>query len=311
MIKFSSLRQYTNVTDGIRFPNTSGNNFIITYFPENSNLLEDYPKLNFKLIDSRINVIPLTKIPRTRLTPALLKSFKNLGIMSYPSTTKIPPGKNLFYDLSTYLKAIDSTYNPINYRQRLNIFIKNIVNQSYIGYENFQKVLLYTIDITKPNINKFVDRKIFPIVQQLKDNSFEFDHLVFCLITHSGPKYRLLVKDKKFKLEKVIVYLKSIKLDVETEEFEEDKNEIDYAVNKVMDQIKTKIPTKNIEKVKNSVRSYLTKDDNTKEKINSNLVSAKGAEKVGIASIIYKVSGDIDKAKKITNSISKKKLLVF
>ena len=76
MIQFKSLRMYTHVTDGIRFPNKPGDNFVITYFSENSSLLEDYPKLNFRIVDVKLNIIPITIIPRTRIQPTDIKAFK-------------------------------------------------------------------------------------------------------------------------------------------------------------------------------------------------------------------------------------------
>ncbi len=314
MIQFKSLRQYTHVVDGIRFPNKPGENFIVTYFSENSSFLEDYPKLNLKLVDIKINIIPVTRIPRTRITQNLIKAFKKYGIYSYSSIMKVPTSKNVFYDLTVYLNAIDSTFNPSNYRQRLSLFIKNIVNQSYSDFNNFEKVLMYTIDLTKDNLNKFVDRKFFPIVQQLKEGTFEFDHLILCLITSSGVRYRLLVKNKNFKFERIVTILKTIKSGkIETsldtsDEVEDD--ETDQIVDQVMNTIHAKIKPENKEQVRDAVQSYLQKDPVAKEKIASKQVSASGLEKVGVASILSKVSGDVNKAKKITNSISKKKLVI-
>ena len=179
MIQFKSLRQYSSSVNGIIFPNKPGENFVLTYFSENSSLLKDYPRLNLRLMDFRIGVIPVTKVPKTRLTPELIKSYKHHGIITYSSIMKVPISKNVIYDLSQYFEAIDYTFNPTNYRQRLRVFIKNVTNQSFLKFQNFQKVLVYSVDLTKENLNKFVDRKFFPIIQQLKDGSFQFDHLIF------------------------------------------------------------------------------------------------------------------------------------
>jgi len=310
MIQFKNFKiLYTYNVDGIRFPNKPGDNFAITYFSENSTFLEDYPKLNLRPVDIRINVIPITKIPRTRITPNLIKSFKKVGLYSYSSSVKVPSGKNIFYDLSQYLKAIDYTFNPSNYRQRLSIFIKNMTNNSFSNFKDFEKVLMYSIDLTKPNLNKFIDRKFFPILEQLKDGSFGFNHLILCLITSSGPRYRLLVRDKNFKIQRIITILKSIKLGATGDEINEDEDDnTDKVVDQVMDQIENKIAPNNKSKVKDAVKDYISKDNYTKEKILSNTISPKSMEKVGIASILYKVTGDITKSKKITNSISKKNL---
>jgi len=308
MIQFKTLRQYTHVVNGIRFPNIAGQNFAITYFSENSSLIEDYYKLNLKLIDAKITIIPITKIPRTRLTPELTKVYKKLGLTPYPSNSKVSSGKNIIYDLSQYLNSIDQVYHPSNYRQRLSMFIKNSTNQSFTTFKNFNKVLLYSIDLNKESINKFIDRKFFPIIQQLKDGSFSFDHLILCLITPSGARYRLLVKDRTFKLDRIITLLKSIKKGMNTEELEKEENDevnTDQATNQIMNNISNDILPNNINTVKSAVKDYVSKDSYTKEKVLSRQISPKNMKKIGIASIFYKVTGNLNKSKKITNSISK------
>jgi DNA-directed RNA polymerase beta subunit len=310
MIQFKSLRQYTHVVNGIRFPNKPGQNFVVTYFSENSSLLEDYSFLNLKLIDLKINIVPFTTIPRTRLTPTLLKSFKKLGLNSYQLTNQVPSGRNVIYDLSQFLNAIDYTYNPSNYRQRLNMFIKNITNRSFSEFNNFEKVLLYSINLTKDKLNNFIDRKFFPIVQQLKDDSFSFDHLILCLITPSGPRYRLLVKNRSFKFERIVTILKTIKLGNTTEEVNdidtEEENNAEKLADEVVNNIQNNILPNNKDKVKDAIKNYLSKDNITKEKVISKEVSPKSMKKIGVASILYKVTGDLDKSKKITNNISDK-----
>jgi len=92
MIQFKSLRQYTHVVNGIRFPNIPKNNYVLTYFSENSSLLEDYPKLNFLLMDVKYNIVPVTIIPRTRLKLPLLKAFKQHGLLWLPRSSRT--GKN-------------------------------------------------------------------------------------------------------------------------------------------------------------------------------------------------------------------------
>jgi RNA-binding protein YhbY len=313
MIQFKSLRQYTNVVNGIRFPNVSKNNYVLTYFSENSSLLDDYPKLNFQLIDIKYNIVPVTIVPRTRLKLSLLKAFKNYGLISYSSLQNPPEGKNVFYDLSQYLNALDTTYHPTNYRQRLQVFIQNSIEKSFERFPNFHKILIYSVDLTKSEpLNSFVDRKVFPLIIQLKQGSFPYDHLILCLLTTSGPRYRLLVKDKSYKFEKVFIYLKNIRIDG----FEEDPDmgggeETDEVVDQVMNQLSGNIKTSNHENVKDAVRSYIHKDRTTLDKLLDKTVTPSGMKKIGTAAILYKVSNNITKAKKITNLTSKKKLKMY
>jgi DNA-directed RNA polymerase beta subunit len=309
MIQFKALRQYTHQVDGIRFPNKPGENFVITYFSENSNFLEDYPKLNFRLVDVKINIIPITVIPRTRIQPTDIKAFKKYGIHTYSSIYKISAGKNVFYDISKYLTAIDTTFNPSHYRLRLSMFIRNIVSKSFNDFKEFEKVLIYSIDLSKP-FNSFVNRKFFSIIQQLSDESFSFDHLILCLLTKSGARYRLLVKNKKFKFQRIITILKTIKsgmIEDEEIESEDDETDTNQAADQVMNHIDSKISPDTKPQVIDAVKDYVAKDKITKSKLLDKEVSSKGLEKIGVASILYKVSGDINKSKRITNTISKKK----
>lgn len=317
MIQFKSLRQYTHVVNGIRFPNIPKNNYVLTYFSENSSLLDDYPKLNFILMDIKYNIVPVTIIPRTRLKLSLVKAFKQHGILSYSSLQKPPAGKNVFYDLSQYLEALDSTYHPKHYRQRLQAFIHNAINKSFESFPDFQKVLIYSIDLTKStSLKSYVDRKIFPIIMDLKQNSFSFDHLILCLITPSGPKYRLLVKDRSYRFDKVFMYLKNIRMGkFDSEEPEEggdiDNENTDEIVDQVMDHISGKIKPSNHLNVRSAVKTYIAKDKTTREKLLDKSVTPKGMQKIGTASILYKVSNNINKAKRITNLASKKKLKIY
>lgn len=313
MIQFNNLRQYTHVVDGIRFPNKPGENFVVTYFSENSNFLDDYPKLNFRVVDIKMNIIPITIIPRTRIQPSDIKSFKKYGIYSYSSTYKISAGKNVFYDITKYLNAIDTTFHPSHYRQRVSMFIKNIVSKSFSEFSDFKKVLIYSIDLTKP-FNNFIDRKFFPMMEQLKDGSFEYDHLILCLLTKSGPRYRLLIKDKNFKFQRIITILKSIKSGMTTDdeiETEEDAVDTDQVVDQVMDKIKNQISPGTTHQVADAVKNYVAKDKYTKSKVLDKTVSPKGMEKIGVASILYKVTGDMRKSKKITNTLTKKKSVMY
>jgi DNA-directed RNA polymerase beta subunit len=309
MIKFSALRQYVHVTDGIRFYNEPGKNYVLTYFSENSTLLDDYPKLNFKLVDAKINVVPLTLIPRTRLTLPLTKEFKRYGIYTYSSTMKVPTKKNVFYDTTVFCSAIDDTFHPAHYRQRLRYFITGIVDRSFSTFPDFQKVLIYSIDLSKP-FNPFVDRRFFPILQQMKDGEFSFDHLVLCLITPNGARYRLLVKDKKYNFQRIFTYLKTIRqngykeLTPEEEDVEETENQ--EITTKVMNQIQDNISPDTKHKVTDAVKTYLQKDPITKERISSNNLTKRNMQKIGTAAILYKVSGDLKKSVQIANSTPKK-----
>ena len=130
MLKFDSLPQYTRVVEKLRFPQSPDSPYLIVYFSENSSFIEDYPKLNIRRIDSKIVVVPTTRVPRTFLTPNLMKLFKSYKLRAFSSKMKYPQNRNLFYDLSIYLNAIDTVYKPETYRQRAGFLILNCLRKN-------------------------------------------------------------------------------------------------------------------------------------------------------------------------------------
>ncbi len=208
MIQFKSWRQYTHVVDGVRFPPNIKEPFILVYFSENSNFINDYPKLNLRKLDAKVVVVPITKIPRTRLTSEFRKMYRDLGLIPYSINQKVPDGKNIILDLSQYTNAIDLTYKPTTYRQRAGFFISNMLDKAVNTYPgNYQKVLFYSVDVTK-NINNFINRKVFPILKEMKNDNFKFDHMLLNYISQGDSRYRLLVKDGEYKFQRVMHYIK-------------------------------------------------------------------------------------------------------
>ena len=82
MINFKNWRQYTHNVDGVKFPIDVKEPFVLFYFPENTNLIEDYTKLNIRRIDFRVVSVPLTTVPRTRLTPDLVRAYRSLNLLN-------------------------------------------------------------------------------------------------------------------------------------------------------------------------------------------------------------------------------------
>jgi len=113
IFKLDKMRPYTQIATGIRFPLKK--KYMLLYFSENSNFLDDYPKLGIRRVDARYALVPVTKIPRTRLTGEVRKAYKSLGITSYSTNMKFPENRNIYYDLSQYLVAIDEVYKPVSY----------------------------------------------------------------------------------------------------------------------------------------------------------------------------------------------------
>jgi len=302
MIIFNNMKLYHQQTDGIIYPNQPNNPFMIAYFPENTELINDYPKLNIRKADVKIVVTPLTKLPRTILTNELVKIFKQQGLYTISNKMTVPRGRNFIFDMSQYLSQIDRMYKPVNYRQRSGILIKNSLNSLLNSYPpNYQKILMYSVDVTK-DLNSFVNRKSFPILQMLKDETFPFDHIVFVLIDESKSYHRVLMMDKKYKLSKIITVLKRIStIDVEQEQEDEVEKTTDHIVNKVISQ--KLIKSGNKEQVKTAVRSYLNQSPDKVEKILSKDVTDKDVVDIVTTSILQQTSGNVSRAEGIVDKI--------
>ena len=302
--RFDKIRPYTQVATGFRFPVDPKRPYLIMYFSENSKLTDDYSKLGTRLMDVRFVVVPITTIPKTKFLPLMRDSFKNFGLRSYGTNMTFPDDKSIYYDLSFYLEAIDKIYKPINYRQRSGLLIKNMLMKSFMSFSSmYRKVFFYTIDSTKP-IKKFQDRKIFPILQMIKDGDIFFDDMVFGIIGPSHTTYRLLVKDKDFIFARVFNFLRIVKpVDLETEV----EDQADQASSIVIKNVMPEVTPEEAPKVKSAISSYLRKEPEHIDAIVSPEVSSEKKKeistKVATSSILYNVSGDVKKATRVVNRI--------
>lgn len=298
MIQFKTWRQYTHAVNGVRFPVDNKEPFLLIYLSENSNFIEDYNSLNLRLIDFRFVSVPITTVPRTRLTPDLVRAYRALKLIPYAINQKVPPGKNVVLDLSQYTNAIDVMYKPQNYRQRAGFLLKNILTSAANSFpDSFQKMLVYSVDRNK-NVNKFVNRKIFPIMREMK-NDFMFDHMIMNTITNGDSLYRLLVKDKEYRLQRVLHYVRNLKgVTATTDDTLRAANIVTKALSKQMEP-------GNISKVSNAVQQYLETDPDEVAKIISGDANADDIQTVATASIMYGTSGDLQRASMIAKNIPK------
>ena len=312
MIRLEKLRLYNQTVNGIRYIK-SETPFLVVYFSENSTFVDDYHNLNIRFQDVNRVIVPYTRIPRTYLSPDIKKQYRNLKLTPYQSNIAPPSGQNLIYDVSNYLKAVDSFTHPKHYRQKAGMLIKNIVYSPLYSYPDFIKVLMYSIDMNKPFNKQYISRKIFPFLMDLKKGDFDFDYLILNVI-NNGSKYRLLIKDKQYLYPKVLLYLRYItsrdfdetEIDLEEEEIAEPQ--IEKASEKVVDHIKDHVKPNNLGKIKDAVKTYLKKDYNTLDKINSGELRPHEITRTAISSILFKSVNNIHYASKISASIPEHKL---
>lgn len=303
MIRFNSMRMYTQISDGIIYPIQPDNPFLIVYFPENSTLIDDYPKLSIRKADVKVVVTPLTKFPRTILTNDLVKIFKQYGLYAISNKMKAPRGRNFIFDMSQYLSSIDNMYKPVNYRQRAGVMIKSSLNSLLSSYPpDYRKVLMYSIDVTK-DLKSFVNRKFFPILQMMKEEEIlPFDHVVFVLMNENKSYHRVLMMNQKFKLDRVITILKKIStVDIEKENEDEINKASNIIVNNVIDHNLVTSGSKN--QIKTAVISYLTKSPEKINKILSKDINKSDVVDITAKSILHQTSGNKSRADTIVDRI--------
>ncbi len=305
MKQFKNLKPYTQVARGLSFQLEKENPYILFYFPENALLLDTYPLLNLRIIDFKNIVVPVTKIPRTRLLGPEKKLYRTHKLYAFSTNERYPVNKNLIFDYSPYLNSIDTTYKPTNYRQRAGFLITNLTYMTTHHFpDNYRKIFLYNVVLENGFDPSIINRKIFPLVKQIKEGSFEFDDFLLC-ITHSGVStYRLLGKDGQYSFPRLFQYLKTMKpVDVE----EEENVQLTKATNNIVNQVSPTIPTGNKDTIKTSISSYLSSSPKDLEKVSSGNITKDDAERIAVASLLYRTSGNLSKATKISKSIPKNK----
>jgi len=301
MIQYKSLVQYTRVVDGMRFPQSVDEPFLLVYFSENSLLVSDYNKLKIRKIDARHVIIPLTKIPVVRLTPEIRNAYKQLGILPYSSNMNFPKDKNLLVDTTFFTATVDKVYKPNTYRQRAGFLIKNILFKTFSMFpDNYKKILIYSVNATRP-VNNFVDRKIFPLLQQLRANEIFFDDMLLCVVDESAARYRLLISEKDYKFSRVLQYAKKVKI-INTEE--EQELEINKAAFSIMKKVAADIEKPEL--VKQAVKDYLKKNPKMVDKVED--LSSDDMKRLTVASILYGSSGDLDRANRLSKAIPLKNI---
>lgn len=301
MIPIDKLIQYTRVIPKIRFPQDPDEPYLIVHFSENSSFIEDYPKLGIKLIDVRYVVVPITKVPRTLMTSNLRKVYQQMKLRPYTTKMRFPQNKNIFLDLSLYTNAIDTIYKPQTYRQRAGFLLMNALFRAFATFpDNYNKVLMYTVDLTK-GLSNFQQRKIFPLLLKMKKEDIFFDQMLLTTIDQDSARHRLLVKNGDYNLQRIVSYLRKLKPSTSEEDQEE---EVDRATRTVVQRVETKIDSGNKQVFQSSVKTMLQNDPETLERIVSDEASGDEIKRVAATSVLYKVSGDLTRAKSLTSRIS-------
>ena len=305
MIQFDLIPQYTRLVRGIRFKQQVKTPYLIVYFSENSSLFKDYPKLGIKKLDVRHVVVPKTRVPVTRLTPQTRELYKSIGLLPFAVNMAFPKDKNIFFDLSLYLDAIEEAYNPNTYRQRAGFLVQNILYKTFNAFpNNYKKILLYGVDYTK-DIRSFTNRKVFPLLRQLKAGKIYFDDMLLTTIGEENAGHRLLIKNKDYQFPRVMQFIKRVKI-VDSED--EEAEQVKQATTQVMNKVSSDLPTGTTAKIGTAIKSFLTRDKESLERMTSGEANTNDMKRITVASVLNQASGDTDKSKRLAKAVPKKNL---
>jgi len=302
MIKFESIPQYSRLVKGIRFEQKKDKPYAIIYFPENSSLALDYNKLGIMQRDARIVVLPTSRRPYIRLTSEAKEIYKSIGLRPFQSNMNFPKNQNVIVDFSVYTNSLKSVLKLQNFRSRGGILIQNMLGNIISFLSNYETILYYTASLENPMV-KFQDRKIFPLIREMKGQSVIFDHLLLGYIQAGETTSRLLIKDKEYKFTRILQFLRNVK-PINTED--ETEREASKAKTSVMKSVAPETTDK--QQVGSAVTDLMKNDEETREKVIAKDASQGDNERITIKSILYKISGDMDKAHEIAKSIPGKDL---
>jgi DNA-directed RNA polymerase beta subunit len=166
--------------------------------------------------------------------------------------------------------------------------------------DNYKKILVYSINTTRP-INSFVNRKVFPILKQLKAKEIYFDDMLFVTVDESSARFRQLISEREFKFSRVIQYVKQVKM-INTEE--EQEEEVNKAALSIVKKVSPHIEKPEV--VKQAVKDYLKKKPELADNVDD--LSHDDMKRLTVASILYGASGDLDKADRMSKAIPVKNM---
>ena len=304
-MQFHMIPQYTRLVKKIMFKQELKTPYLIVYFSENSDLVTDYPKLGFRIQDVRNVVVPRTRVPITRLDAKQRALYKSIKLLSFDVNMVYPKTKNIFFDLSLYLNAIEDMYKPNTYRARAGFLVQSILFKTFNAFpNNYKKILMYSVDASK-DIRSFTSRKSFPLLRQLKANEVFFDYLVLTTVGTESATHRILIKDKEYKFPRVIQFLKNIKIvDVD----DESEEEVNNATKEVINKVSSDLPTGTNAKIGDSIRSFLGKDKESLERVNTGQATDNDMKRIAVASILNNASGNLEKSKRLAKAVPQKNL---
>ena len=309
-MQFKGLKLFRPVSNIIIPPvGIDDKNICLAVVTENNRFLEGFRFMGIKQTQVRNVFVPTTRKPKTTLTSVYKEKLLSHGLRPikgfFGVYTKMI-GKNFYLDLSNYINYSLMKYNIRDFGAGRGLSFINSVLQTISGVpeDSFQRVLLYTIDLSSPIQQNIKRRKVFPIYNQILRASKEgtqlpFDKLLLFVYNHSDSQFLLLYeKDLPINISRI----RSIILKLTNDNQEDiEETESDNIVTKAVSTI-SELPEENQLNIKGAIRNFIS-SDSTYSKLTSDQIDS---EEVIAASIVYNATGDPDKAKTVAKMLKGK-----
>lgn len=218
-MQYSSLNLFVKYNDIFLAKSPIQDKFIsIMILSENDNTLNTLNKISFAGKTVKQVIVPNSLAPfRTYMSADYKSELQKFGFIPYKSDindlNKVS-GKHIFIDTNKYIYEVSEKlhvkiFNNTKFRTLFDSYFNNIVSNLNTNYE---KVLLYSLNLDMPFSDKLLNRKFLPIyinmIKNIKnyDKVSPFDKIIFYAYSNKfgiSDYYLVYDKNKKFNPNKI------------------------------------------------------------------------------------------------------------
>ena len=287
-------------------------NICIIFYPENTDFLSTYNHINITPNNAlrRVNVPYINKLGQVPLSYRDdIKEHKLIPVVRTIGDYDKFIGKNFYFDLSLFFNRIIKKYKMKSFITGNGSVHLHRIIESFEGIpsNSFMKVLLYSINLDKPVLENIKKRRIFPLFNMLyTEKGIPLDKVIMHVYDYSGSFFvSLYDKSQRVpydlnRFKRFILAPRNQDMDISKEEH----NKEDIVDSALDDELVSTLPEEAKEKIKTSVKYFVTASPELVNKDSDNL----NKKELVLSSVSYSVLGDMDHAKTVTKNIDSNKL---
>lgn len=311
MIDLKKLRKYPFRTKGLSITKDDDGSFYnIFFYPENSSFTAAYPKLGIRRMFVRYASILRNKLPYILPNIKTLKHFRTLKLI--PVISNKDNIGNIFIDSTQFMTLFERRYRktPLfrtpNIQNRLMPYFESLKSQ-FPGRKN---VLLYYVDADNDVPKNVFHKRGWQVYHIIRNQIPLFDYILLGIQSGGFTTYYLIsspndsLTDVRFF--SLLRNIRSNDLN-DNKKKEQVKSELSERIVSTIEsdvEDETEDQTAEKQKVKNIVTKFLDTVDTDKSRklLHSNDISKDQAAKIAVASTLYSLTKDKNKAVAVANS---------